>query len=129
MIKTISLEKAKELRDVGWSHETEKSILDLTMVGDVVDFSSQEDIDPRTYYTPTISELLDVLPKSVDTIHNHKKLIYEIVCIFDDGEFMACYGFTYGAGEYDFIYECKSISLEDALASLWIKLKEEGLVN
>lgn len=124
MIKTVSLETAKKLKDAGFEKETERRWVHLkskkTVMESKIDtwkcLTEDWDVDKLGYAAPNTDELLENIPH----VLQHKRLTIR--------KYYNAYGAGYMMDEgWIECFEAKE--LPEVLALLWLFLKKEGLLE
>lgn len=133
MIKTVSLDMAKLLKENGFRQDTsliwaKPFDINNNFTGDELEVETNDWLRYQGMQhaifcaAPTTDELLEELPEEIETIAKGSLTInklnnkYEV--LYDDGlERLVC------------LMICTNESLSEALASMWLYLKREGLLK
>lgn len=136
MIKTVSLEIAKALKDAGFRQDTAfhwygggayrtELCYGMLKVGGIA--MEILDKDMFNYAAPTTDELLDELPKEV----NRESMCYHLRIAFGNDYGNNVFYLGYEEDE-EYYLDCpltENKSLSEALAQMYLWLKKEGLIK
>jgi len=135
---TVSLELAKKLKEAGWDTSVSYMWLQAKNL-DAMDLDSDKWIrtpvgmlNPRVntaYYAPSTDELLEVLPARVEDSYLCISKVLDWYCAYYEvSDYGAGTKTIYKEGDELVSLEFKAPTPSDALAKLWLKLKEEGII-
>lgn len=111
----VSLKIAKKLKLAGWDKETEFIYSNGCLL-----YKNKLLSNKNVYYMPTAIELFNIMPRKID---DYFLVIYKLT--YNESEVI----YEKNYPQYDFKYRFLNKNLSDALALMWIWLKENGYIK